>query len=156
MRRREYFDDPSAPRPNSLVPAASGVVVDGDGRILLQRRADSGLWSLLGGAMDPGESIADTILREVREESGLEVEVVRLVGIYSDPRSVIEYADGEVRQQFSICFACRIAGGELRQSDESTELRFFAPAELDGIEVQPSIRVRLQHYLENRSNPVVV
>jgi ADP-ribose pyrophosphatase YjhB (NUDIX family) len=156
VRRREYFNDPNAPRPNSLVPAASGVVVDDRGRILLHRRKDNDLWSLPGGAMEPGESIAGTIVREVREETGLEVEVVRLVGIYSDPRYVIEYSDGEVRQQFSICFACRVRDGHLQPSDESHELRFFDPSELDSINVQPSIRLRLQHYLENRPDPVIV
>jgi 8-oxo-dGTP pyrophosphatase MutT (NUDIX family) len=96
--RREYFDDPTAPRPNSLVPAASGVVVDDQGRILLHRRADTGFWALPGGAMDLGESIAQTIVREVKEETGLDIEPVRLVGIYSDPRHVIAYTDGEIRQ----------------------------------------------------------
>lgn len=154
-KRREYFDDPSAPQPNSLVPAASGVVVDDQGRILLHRRADTGLWSLPGGAMDLGESIGQTIVREVKEETGLDVEAVRLIGIYSDPRHVIAYADGETRQQFSICFACRVVGGQLRKSDESYELRFFSRAELDSIDVQPSIRLRLEHYLDDLSEPMI-
>jgi 8-oxo-dGTP pyrophosphatase MutT (NUDIX family) len=155
-KRREYFDDPSAPRPNSLVPAASGVVVDDHGGILLHRRADSGLWSLPGGAMDVGESIAQTIVREVKEETGLEIDVVRLIGIYSDPRHVIAYSDGEVRQQFSVCFACRVVGGRLRKSDESHELRFFSADQMDSIDIQPSIRLRLQHFRDDLSEPVIV
>jgi ADP-ribose pyrophosphatase YjhB (NUDIX family) len=106
--------------------------------------------------MQVGESLTQTIAREVREESGLEVEIVRLVGIYTDPRHVIAYSDGEVRQQFSICFACRVTGGQLRKGDESTDIRFFTPAEFDQLNIQPSIRLRLQHYLENRSQPVIV
>jgi ADP-ribose pyrophosphatase YjhB (NUDIX family) len=106
--------------------------------------------------MQVGESIAETTVREVREESGLDVEIVRLVGIYTDPRQVIAYSDGEVRQQFSICFACRVTGGQLRKGDESTDIGFFAPTEFDQLNIQPSIRLRLQHYLENRSQPIIV
>ena len=106
--------------------------------------------------MELGESIAQTVVREVQEESGLYVELVRLVGIYTDPRHVIAYSNGEVRQQFSICFACRVIGGELRRGDESTEVSFFAPDELEDLTIQPSIRLRLQHYLENRTQPAIV
>jgi ADP-ribose pyrophosphatase YjhB (NUDIX family) len=156
VSRTEYFDDPNAPAPNAIVAAASAVVVNDEQKILLQRRTDNDLWSLPGGAMEIGESITQTLVREVREESGLYVEPVRLVGIYTDPRHVIAYSNGEVRQQFSICFACRVIGGQLRHSDESTEVAFFAPEELDGLSIQPSIRLRLEHYLENRSQPVIV
>ena len=155
MSRTEYYDDPNAPTPNAIVPAASAVVVNEQRKILLQRRKDNGMWSLPGGAMIIGESIAQTIVREVKEESGLDVTIVRLVGIYSDPRHVIAYSDGEVRQQFSICFACRTVGGELIPGDETSEVGFFDPQDLDGIDVQLSIRLRLQHFLENRSEPVI-
>ena len=156
VSRTEYYDDPNAPAPTAIVAAASAVVVNDEHKILLQRRKDNDLWSLPGGAMEIGESIAQTVLREVQEESGLQVEVVRLVGIYTDPRHVIAYSSGEVRQQFSICFACRVIGGELRRGDESTEVGFFAPDELDDLNIQPSIRLRLQHYLENRTQPAIV
>jgi ADP-ribose pyrophosphatase YjhB (NUDIX family) len=155
MTRTEYFNDPDGPMPNTIVPAASAVVVDVTGRILLHRRSDNDLWSLPGGVMHVGESIAQTIVREVREESGLDVEIVRLIGIYSDPRHVIAYSDGEVRQQFSVCFACRVTAGELRASDESTDIGFFAVEQLDRLQVQPSIRLRISHYLEDRAEPVI-
>jgi len=156
VSRTEYYDDPSAPAPTVIVAAASAVVVNDEHKILLQRRKDNDLWSLPGGAMEIGESIAQTVLREVQEESGLHVQIVRLVGIYTDPRHVIAYSNGEVRQQFSICFACRVIGGELRGGDESTEIGFFAPDELADMNIQPSIRIRLQHYLENRAQPAIV
>jgi ADP-ribose pyrophosphatase YjhB (NUDIX family) len=155
MRRVEHFNDPDAPAANSLVPAASAVVVDQDGRILLHRRSDNRLWSIPGGAMEVGERIADTVVREVKEETGLEVEPERVVGIYSNPQHVVEYADGEVRQQFSVCFACRVVGGELAVSDESLEVGFFTPGEIEDMPVQESIRLRIGHYLERRTQPVV-
>ncbi len=153
MTRIEHYDDPDAPRPNRLVPAASAVVADEDGRILLTRRRDNDLWTIPGGAMEPGETIAETALREVQEETGVDVEVVRLVGIYSDPRHLIEYADGEVRQQFSICFACRPTGGVPGSSEETSEVRYVGRSELDSLDIHPSIRLRIGHYLEERTEP---
>lgn len=153
--RVEYLDDPDAPPANSLVPAASAIVVNEDGSILLHRRSDNELWSIPGGAMEIGEDIAHTVTREVAEETGLEVEPVSVVGIYSNPRHVIEYGDGEVRQQFSICFACRIVGGQFQPSDESIEVGFFRPGEIERMPMNDSIRLRIQHYLEHRSGPVI-
>jgi ADP-ribose pyrophosphatase YjhB (NUDIX family) len=155
VSRVEHFNDPDAPAANSLVPAASAVVVDQDGRILLHRRDDNELWSIPGGAMETGERIADTAVREVKEETGLEVRPEALVGIYTDPRHVVEYGDGEVRQQFSVCFACRVLGGELSTGEESLEVGFYTPAEIDAMPMHESIRLRIRHYLEHRPQPVI-
>lgn len=148
MGRRDYFDDPDAPRPNSLVPAVSAVVRDDEGRLLVHRRSDNDLWSIPGGRLEVGESASQAVVREVLEETGIEVEPVRLVGVYSDPRAVVAYDDGEVRQQFSICVACRLSGGALSaDSDESLEVRFVAPAELDDLPMSPAVRLRVSDYL---------
>ena len=156
MTRIDHYNDPDAPRANSIVPAASAVVVDQDGRILLHRRTDSELWSIPGGGMEIGETIAETVVREVEEETGLKVEPERLVGIYTDPRHVTAYDDAEVRQQFSICFACRIVGGQLvDRTDESLEVGFYSPEQIEGMPMHPSIRLRIAHYLEQRQEPVI-
>ena len=148
MSRRDYYHQPDAPKANSLVPGASAIVADGEGRIVLLRRSDNGRWALPGGVMDIGESIAHAVAREVQEETGLHVEPKRVVGIYTDPGHVFAFDDGEVRQQFSICFACRLVGGEIRPSSESTEVRFFAPADIDDLNAHPSIRLRIDDYLK--------
>ncbi|RKT17586.1 ADP-ribose pyrophosphatase YjhB (NUDIX family) [Streptomyces sp. 1114.5] len=153
MARTEFYNDPNAPEPNRLVVAASAVVTDPEGRVLLQRRTDNGLYALPGGTMDLGESLPDTAVREVREETGLDVEITGLVGTYTDPRHVIAYSDGEVRQQFNVCFTARITGGELRISDESTDLRFVAPSDIEGLPMHHTQRLRLQHFLERRAIP---
>jgi ADP-ribose pyrophosphatase YjhB (NUDIX family) len=156
MGRVDYYHDPNAPRANSLVPGASAIVVNDEGKILLHRRSDNARWALPGGVMDIGESIAQTVTREVREETGLEVEPEYIVGVYSDPGHVFAYDDGEVRQQFSVCFACRIVGGQVRTSEESSEVAFFAPAEVDTLDMHESIRIRIRHYLSaalRRSSP---
>jgi 8-oxo-dGTP pyrophosphatase MutT (NUDIX family) len=154
-RRTDYYDDPNAPKPNSLAPAASAIVVNDTNEILLHRRSDNELWALPGGTMELGEGILDTVVREVKEETGLDVTPGRVTGIYTDPRSVIAFADGEVRQQFSICFLCTIAGGDLAVSSESTEVRFVAPAEIEQLPISPTIRLRIRHYLEDRPEPAV-
>ncbi|GGY27446.1 NUDIX hydrolase [Streptomyces omiyaensis] len=153
MARTEYYDDPNAPKPNSLVVAASAVVTDDRGRILLQRRRDNDLWALPGGGMDRGDSLPGTAVREVKEETGLDVEVTGLVGTYTDPRHVIAYSDGEVRRQFNVCFRARVTGGDLRISDESTELRFVDREELDALPMHHTQRLRLSHFLEDRPAP---
>ncbi|MFF8412475.1 NUDIX domain-containing protein [Streptomyces omiyaensis] len=153
MARTEYYDDPNAPKPNSLVVAASAVVTDDRGRILLQRRRDNDLWALPGGGMDRGDSLPGTAVREVKEETGLDVEVTGLVGTYTDPRHVIAYSDGEVRRRFNVCFRARVTGGDLRISDESTELRFVDREELDALPMHHTQRLRLSHFLEDRPAP---
>ncbi len=120
MGRVDYYDDPNAPETNSLVPAASAIVTDDEGRILLHRRRDNDMWALPGGVMELGESISDCVIREVQEETGLLVEPTRIVGIYSDPKHVFAYDDGEVRQEFSICFACDVISGSSRSAPSPT------------------------------------
>jgi ADP-ribose pyrophosphatase YjhB (NUDIX family) len=86
-------------------------------------------------------------------ETGIDVEVVSLIGIYSNPSHVVEYSDGEVRQQFSVCFVCRRIGGELATSDETSEVDYFSVDKLEELEIHPSVRLRIEHFLERRSEP---
>lgn len=107
-------------------PSVSAVIFDGEGRVLLQRRTDNGQWGLPGGSVEIGESVEAAILREVREETGLTVEVTRLVGVYSDPSfQVVAYPDGRVVHYVNVCFECRLTGGTLQTSSETLEVGFF-------------------------------
>jgi 8-oxo-dGTP pyrophosphatase MutT (NUDIX family) len=153
VTRTEFYDDPSAPEPNSLVVAASVVITDEAGRILLQHRTDNDLWALPGGGMKMTDSLPGTAVRETKEETGLDVEITGLVGTYTDPRHVIAYSDGEVRRQFNVCFTARVVGGELAISDESKELRFVLPEELDTLPMHHTQRLRLRHFVESREAP---
>ena len=155
MARKDYSHDPHAPQANSIVPAASAIVTDEKGNILLHRRSDNDLWALPGGAMEIGESIAQTAVREVREETGLSVVPEYIVGIYTNPQHVIAFSDGEVRQEFSLCFACTLMSGTLRVSNESFEVAFFSVQDIERLKMHPSIRLRIQHYLEHRPHPYI-
>jgi ADP-ribose pyrophosphatase YjhB (NUDIX family) len=147
-QRIDFYDDPGAPVATSLVPAANVVVVNEDGEILLVRRSDNGNWALPGGAMDVGESLPDAAVRETVEETGIEVEITGLVGIFTDPRHVILYtSNGEVRQEFSVVFAARPTTGTPTPSAETTEVRWVPARELDSLPMDRSMRLRLDHFL---------
>jgi ADP-ribose pyrophosphatase YjhB (NUDIX family) len=156
VARRDYFDDPSAPRANSVVPSVTAVVVDEQGRVLLIQRTDNDLWALPGGGHDIGETISNTVVREVLEETGITVEILGLAGLYTDPRHVIAYDDGEVRQQFSICFRARPLDGEARTSHESRDVRWVEGEKLDELNIHPSMRLRITHGLDaTRAQPYI-
>ncbi|MFD4524058.1 NUDIX domain-containing protein [Streptomyces sp. NPDC058470] len=156
MSRIDYFRDPNAPKANSVVPSVTAVVRDDAGRLLLIHKTDNDLWALPGGGHDIGERIADTVVREVREETGIDVEVDDIVGLYTDPQHVLAYDDGEVRQQFSICFRAHAVGGSLRTSSESKEVRWIDPADLDGLDIHPSMMLRIRHGLDHtRRGPYI-
>jgi 8-oxo-dGTP diphosphatase len=112
-----------------LLPAAAAIVWDAIGRVLLIRRGDGRGWSLPGGVMEPGENLVACVLREVWEETGLDVEPVRLVGIYSDPAHMrFAYPNGDQVHFVSATFECRVMGGSLRaDGEESLEVAYFAP-----------------------------
>lgn len=155
MARRDYFNDPDAPDANSVVPSVVAAVRNQRGELLMIHRTDNNLWALPGGGHDIGESISDTVVREVCEETGIEVEVTGLVGIYTNPHHVMAYDDGEVRQQFSICFTARPVGGELTTSSESRQVCWVDPAQLDQLDIHPSMRMRIDHAIEERATPYI-
>jgi 8-oxo-dGTP pyrophosphatase MutT (NUDIX family) len=155
MARIEHYYDPDSPAANSIVVAATAFVQDDQGRVLLQRRTDNNLWALPGGTQDIGETLAQTVVREVLEETGITVEVLDIVGIYSNPNHVIEYSDGEVRQQFNVCFRARPIAGELAISDESSDVRWVARNKLDDLTIHESMRLRIDHGFEHRPKPYI-
>jgi ADP-ribose pyrophosphatase YjhB (NUDIX family) len=155
-RRIDYLDDPEAPEANSLVPSVNVGVINDAGELLMIRRTDNENWAMPGGAMDIGETIADAGARETREETGIECEIVRLVGVYTNPRHVMEYTSkGEVRQECSLVFAARPTAGEPTPSSESSEVRWVPPDDIDRLQMHPSMRQRVSHVLERRTEPFI-
>jgi 8-oxo-dGTP diphosphatase len=121
-------------------PGANAAVLDDDGRILLQRRGDNGLWALPAGPLDAGETLAHTAIRETREETGLEVEPLKLLAVYAGYEVIFPHGD----RVFPVAhmFACRVAGGELRADGrESLEVGFFSMDDLPPL--RPTVRQRV-------------
>jgi ADP-ribose pyrophosphatase YjhB (NUDIX family) len=155
-RRIDYYDDPNAPKANSIVPSVNVVVENDEGEILIIRRTDNDNWALPGGAVDLGESVTQAAIRETKEETGIECEITGVVGIYSDPKHVIHYtSNDEVRQEFSILLAARITDGEPQTSDESREVRWMPAEQATERQMDRSMRLRIGHYIEKRQQPVI-
>lgn len=153
-RRIDYLDDPDAPEPNSLVPSANAIVTNELGAILLICRTDNDNWSLPGGAMDLGESLGQTAIRETFEETGIEIELTGVSGIYTNPGHVLEYtSDGEVRQEFSVVFTAERTGGVPTPSSESSHVEWVAPADASNLQMHASMKKRIKRFLEEHTTP---
>jgi len=137
-------------RTGKLVAGCAAIIWDNPReRILLTRRSDNGRWCLPGGRQESGESATEACEREVLEETGLRVRVTRLVGIYTSPDFVIEYADGNRYQIIAMSFEAEVTGGDLRLSEETTEFGYFTPDEIQSMDLVEFHRPRIADALEN-------
>ena len=153
MARIDHYREPDGPTANSIVVAVTAFVLDEFGQLLMIRRTDNDLYALPGGTQEIGETISSAAVRETQEETGIDIQVTGLIGIYSDPEHVIEYSDGEIRQEFSICFRATPTGGEPRTSTESKEVLWVEQDLLPELTIHPATRLRMQHGFDNRSQP---
>lgn len=118
------------------------VVRDLESRILLEKRSDCGMWGLPGGRIEPGESITDAAVREMLEETGFQVKITRLLGVYSGPEDRIVTFSDNVVQVVDILLEAEIISGILSRSFESLELEFFSPDKMPPkVDVIPVARV---------------
>ncbi|MEU7890714.1 NUDIX domain-containing protein [Microbispora bryophytorum] len=153
-RRIDYYDDPTAPKPNSLVPSVNVVVTNDAGDILMIRRSDNDNWAVPGGAIDLGESLPQAAIRETLEETGITCEITGLVGTYTDPRHVILYtSNDEARQEFSIVLTAQAVSGEPTPSDESREVRWVPREQVEALPMDRSMALRIGHYLTGTGLP---
>ncbi len=119
---------------------AFSIIRDESGRVLLSRRADSGWWNLPGGGVEPHESATEGIIREVREETGLEVDVGRLIGVYSKPQ----------KHEIVLTFECHIKGGTITTTEEADHHAWFDPDGLPSEHFLPKHRERVDDALRNQ------
>ena len=103
--------------------------------VLLTRRTDNGQWCLPGGMIEPGESVAEGCEREVFEETGLNIRVTRLTGVYSNPDRLTVYPDGNKAHVIVLNFEAEKVSGELGLSSETTEVKFFPVAEAEQMDL---------------------
>jgi 8-oxo-dGTP pyrophosphatase MutT (NUDIX family) len=153
-RSHFYLRDPTAPAPN--LPRRIGVLalIERDGSLLLERRADAPLWSLIGGSVDDTETLADALRREVYEETGLTLSAFRLFGTFSDPTRIVSYPDGNVFSVAAFVYQVEVASFDsLRASDESEELRFFPRDELLGLAMPATQRPIVERFVSAAMPP---
>lgn len=132
--RKDYFHDNSAPLPNSIRPAASAIIVNNKNQLLLLQRRDNQKWAIPGGTLEYTESIEECLLREVKEETGLNVKILKVFKIYSDPEAIIEYLDGEIRREFNIVFLVKPILDEVIIDDESCQ---YAWIDINKVHLMP-------------------
>jgi ADP-ribose pyrophosphatase YjhB (NUDIX family) len=152
----DSIGEPLDRMPEEMRPGTNAIIFNDSGELLLERRSDNGFWGLPGGAMEIGESVEQAVKREVFEETGLDVTVGRLVGVYSDPRyyTIMSYPGGDLVHFVTVVFECRQRDGELRISEESTDIGYFDVEALpDNILLSHSVRIR--DALENSPVPFI-
>jgi 8-oxo-dGTP pyrophosphatase MutT (NUDIX family) len=151
-----YYRDPNAPEPNR--PRGIGVtaLIERDVRVLVERRADDAdVWAFIGGTLGD-ESVLDALHREVREETGFEIEHATLFGVFSDPTRIVAYPDGNVLRITSIAFRVGPVGtGEPIISHESAEMRFVSHDELANLPFWPAHIPIREALLGDQRQPVV-
>jgi 8-oxo-dGTP pyrophosphatase MutT (NUDIX family) len=146
--RVEYWNDPQAPQPNSLVPACGVLAADDAGRVLLQRRRDTGQWAIPMGKMELGETPSQCAIREAQEETGVLTEITGLLGIYSDPAHIVAYSDGEIRQEYEVILLGRPVSGTPAANEEASAAGWFTPDELKELDIHPTQWRQLRNYLD--------
>lgn len=134
-----------------LLQVGAGVIVeDGEGRILLQRRADNHLWAYAGGSVELDERVEDAAARELYEETGLVAHSLTLFGVFSGKDTHYIYPNGDEVSNVDIVYICKDFSGVLTpQAGEVEELRFFAPDSIPE-DLSPPIRRPLEAYVALR------
>ena len=118
-------------------------------KVLLIRRADNGKWAVPGGYMQAGENFSEACTREVLEETGLNVNVKRLIGVYTSPDILLEYPDGNKWQLVVLHFEAEVISGELTTSNESTDLGFFSLQDIVNLNMSHLDRQRVHDGFSN-------
>lgn len=124
---------------------AFAIIRDDNERVLISRRTDSGWYNLPGGGVEPHESATEGVVREVREEAGLEIAVGRLVGVYSKPQ----------KHEIVLTFEARIVGGTMQPSDEADQHEWIGSDELDRWQILPKHRERIEDALRNQAAAII-
>ena len=156
---RFYFRDPNAPVPNRPLRLVVVAFVERDGTVLMERRADNGQWSLIGGRVEEHQSVEDALRLEVLEESGLTVDAFALFGVFSDPTIIAEYTGSfghVIVRAVALAFRVQVRDFQpLACSAESLELRFCTPDELRELDITAAVRPIVDRYLENSDRLVL-
>ena len=128
---------------------ASVILVNDRGEILLQKRADNGMWGYHGGSVELNERVEDAAARELLEETGLTAESLDLLGVFSGPDMAYTYPNGDQVSNADVVFVCRSYSGTVApQRSEVSDLRFFPPDSLPE-PISPPNRKALKAYIDS-------
>jgi 8-oxo-dGTP pyrophosphatase MutT (NUDIX family) len=133
-----------------LMVGAAVLLIDGESRLLMMKRSDSGFWGLPGGSTEPGEVVEDAAKRETLEEVNLHVGVVSLFGVFSGPELYYKYPNGDEVYNVTIVYLSGDWRGEIQLNDEHTEWRWFAAHEIPD-DVSPPIRPVIEQFKRTMS-----
>ncbi len=142
-------------RQGQLFMACSAAIYDAQHRLLLTRRSDNLRWCLPGGHMEPGESVSETCIREVWEETGLRIVVKRLIGVYSSPNFLLEYPNRGSFQPVILNFEGEVIGGLLQTTSEVAEVGYFTHSEIVAMDVLEHHRSRIHDAFSSESGPFI-
>ncbi|WP_440895611.1 NUDIX hydrolase [Amphibacillus sp. Q70] len=128
--------------------AVGGIVEDGEGNILLVKTHHGG-WVFPGGQVEVGENLMDALAREVKEESGIDIQISNLIGVYSNT-GIHKWYDGvtDVPTKLMLDYICDPVGGELSTSDETSEVQWVKKEKVLDLISAPAIRTRYKAYLD--------
>lgn len=146
---RFYYKDKNAPQPKGNRIGAC-ILIEYDGRLLLEHRADSDTWAVIGGGLKEEERLVEGAVREVFEETGIRLweEEVTLYGIYDDPSRIASYPDGNVWRIITVVYRAKLEElPEMICSEESRELRFLGREELQKVKVAATHLLILEDYM---------
>ena len=133
----------------------AALITDSADRVLITQRSDNNRWCLPGGQVDPGESVSKACIREVLEETGLTVEIKKLIGVYSTPHALVIYPDGNKAQYVSLCFEVTVIAGEAGLSDETTACGYFSLEEIRKMDLLETHFERILDGLSRKELPYV-
>lgn len=152
----QAFQGPTMPQPDLTIrPGVAAVLWDAQARVLLHRRRVGGGWAPPSGSLEPGEDLRSGLIRELHEETGLTVDVERLVAVYSDPvYQIVHYPEGRAIHFVTCLFVCRLRGGDLQGSEEGTAWAWFSPSVLPE-DLTPYARIWLRDALSGETQVIV-
>jgi len=143
-------------REGELAVGCSASILDPtNGKILLIRRADNDRWAVPGGYMEPGESIIETCVREVKEETGLKVHIDRLIAVYSTPHRLVEYASGERFQIIVFHFQGDPIGGSLQSGNETAQVGYFSKEEIKQLDIGEFDLLRIKDTFSEQQSTII-
>lgn len=141
-----YYKDTNAPSPTQpLTPGACAVIKNTKNQILLHRRSDCKNWSLPGGKMKIGESIANCCKRELKEEMGIDVIVNKIIGVYTSPDCVFDFGNGYVFQAFVVAFLCDSINDNFMINKESIDAKWFDLEDIANLNLVPHVDSIVSH-----------